>query len=867
MMNEVAVFSSANIVPGQDTANYYETMSEQESQMRDPIRITSFTRWLRSIRRLFSRNEWAVRLLGFPRDDRRPSEPGLILIQIDGLSQTELQRSIVNGRMPFLKSLMDKEQYVQHAFYSGLPSSTPSVQGELFYGVRTIVPAFGFRDHQTGQLVRMFAQDVARKIEESLRLSGPGLLQGGSSYSNNYGGGATDVHYCATSFGWSEFLKTVNPFRILVVLLLNLFIFARVTGLMLLELFLAAWDFVRGIARGREFWQELLMIPARVVVVVLLRELVTISACFDASRGQPIVHLNYLGYDEQAHRRGPSSRFAHWSLRAIDHCIRRIWTAAHQGAGREYDVWIFSDHGQEETRPYQNAHGTTIQQVVADLVDGSCEQAGCARPGLPPRLPSRASWLGAGRLVTMLFGEQDHDIQSRSPNVQTVTSGPLAFVYFLNDDAKRRRNSIAQELVERYAVPMAVVAEEESLPGARVYTKQGTFRLPDDAVQVFGAEYPFLDDIGQDMIALAGHADAGDILLVGWNADGSDPHRPSTRSTSFVLQNGAHAGPGVEECRGFALLPADIAVGQPAKRYIRPDDLRRAALRFMGREDRMPRFDSSGSPERQPIRILTYNVHACMGMDGLLSPDRIARVIAQSGASIVCLQELDVFRRRSGNRDQAEAIARCLEMQFQFHPAWHVREERFGNAILSRYPLRVVEGKGLHHHKADRSRRSAIWTELDFGQGQALQVINTHLSIYPIEQRIQATELMEEWVYPASLLGPVLLCGDFNARPNSRTCRIISRGLNSADRQVRNRPHSTYFSPYPVTRIDHIFVTRQIDVTKVRVLDTRLAKIASDHLPLAADLRIDDWSGKAVIIGDQLLQPGYLPGRSNATVG
>ncbi len=752
------------------------------------------------------------------------------MVQIDGLSRTQLEYALKTGRMPFLKSLLEKEHYETHSFYSGLPSSTSAVQGELFYGVRSVVPAFGFRDHQTGKLERMFARDIASDVQAKLESQGEGLLIDGSSYCNIYSGGANEVHYCASSFGWDEFIETISPFRLVLVLVLHLGLLIRTLALMMIEFILATIDFVKGVSLGRRFWQELIMIPARVVVVVLLRELSTIGAGNDAARGLPIIHLNLLGYDEQAQRRGPGSRYAHWSLRGIDSSIRRLWKAAHRGAGREYDFWVYSDHGQQTTSPYQLKQGKLIQQVVAETA-GEIEAASSIADKKLARIPSRANWLGFGWLVRFLIGEQDYDTRSRSPVIQTVTSGSMGLVYFLNSELKQRRHEIARRLVRDQHVPMAVFAQPKNQ--ATVITAQGEYNLPSDAIQVFGADHPFLDDVTEDLIRLCQHSDAGDILLLGWT------HR--IQSTSFVLQNGAHTGPGIEETKGFALMPCDAPIVPSIKRYLRPMDLRVAAQRFLHRDRMTKPFQSRWEPPKRQLRVLTYNVHACVGMDGQLSPERIARVISQTGANIICLQELDVFRERSGNLDQAHEIAKHLEMEFHFHPAWHIEEERFGNSILTRFPMRKSRGRGLHHYKEGRSRRGALWVEIDVEERISLQLITAHLSLYPKEQLLQATELVDQWIKPASQHGPIVLCGDFNARPNNPAYKAINQVLwdvESFDEQIR--PAGTYFSPRPVARLDHIFVSGGLQVKNCQVISTRLAKSASDHLPLMTDLRIPD---------------------------
>ncbi|MBP9855510.1 MAG: hypothetical protein KBD53_11640, partial [Candidatus Omnitrophica bacterium] len=110
----------------------------------------------RNIKRLFSRSEWTIRLLGLPRFEQPLGEPGLVMIQIDGLALTQFNRANTKRHLPFLSHLLRNEHYVLHSLYSGLPSNTPSVQGELFYGVKGCVPAFNFMDRKLAQSVKMF---------------------------------------------------------------------------------------------------------------------------------------------------------------------------------------------------------------------------------------------------------------------------------------------------------------------------------------------------------------------------------------------------------------------------------------------------------------------------------------------------------------------------------------------------------------------------------------------------------------------------------------------------------------------------------------------------------------------------------------
>mgnify|MGYP005701788163 FL=1 len=166
-----------------------------------------------------------------------------------------------------------------------------------------------------------------------------------------------------------DFLHCSTPLKKATIVLWYAISIVRVLVLMLIEFVLAFLDFVRGMIQGRDLIKELKFVPTRVFISILARELNTIGACLDATRGLPIIHLNYLGYDEQAHRRGPSSTFAHWSLKGIDFAIKKVWCTAQRSPRRQYDVWVYSDHGQESTIPYPVKHSKSLQQAVGELFD------------------------------------------------------------------------------------------------------------------------------------------------------------------------------------------------------------------------------------------------------------------------------------------------------------------------------------------------------------------------------------------------------------------------------------------------------------------------------------------------------------------
>ncbi|MBB3317600.1 endonuclease/exonuclease/phosphatase family metal-dependent hydrolase [Rhizobium sp. BK181] len=234
------------------------------------------------------------------------------------------------------------------------------------------------------------------------------------------------------------------------------------------------------------------------------------------------------------------------------------------------------------------------------------------------------------------------------------------------------------------------------------------------------------------------------------------------------------------------------------------------------------------------LRILTYNVHSCIGTDRRLDPNRIAEVIAQSKADIIALQELDVGRKRTGGIDQAQTIASLLKMESHFHPALHVREERYGDAILTALPTKLVRAGSL---PSVGETRGAIWAEVT-AQGHRLNVINTHLGLRAGDRRRQVSTLLgENWMGSAAFRAlPAIICGDLNAVGSSAAYRHLAQHFQDAQLMAPRKPRPTFPSRFPLLRLDHIFVSEGFGVTASEIQTNLLARQASDHLPLMVEL-------------------------------
>jgi len=241
------------------------------------------------------------------------------------------------------------------------------------------------------------------------------------------------------------------------------------------------------------------------------------------------------------------------------------------------------------------------------------------------------------------------------------------------------------------------------------------------------------------------------------------------------------------------------------------------------------------------LRILTYNVHRCIGVDRRVAPERIAQVIEDSKADVIALQEVDAGRARTGGIDQALLIARRLEMHVHFHPAWQLAEEQYGDAFLSRFPMRLVKAGPLPRprNRLWRELRGALWTVIQIDHRE-IQAINTHLGLGPRERMLQTEALFsDEWLGSTTCKPPLILCGDFNAFPNSAVHRRCLRTLRDVHRCLAvPRPRKTFPTRYPLASIDHVFLSAEFTVHHLEVLRTKLSRVASDHYPLLVELSL-----------------------------
>ncbi len=234
------------------------------------------------------------------------------------------------------------------------------------------------------------------------------------------------------------------------------------------------------------------------------------------------------------------------------------------------------------------------------------------------------------------------------------------------------------------------------------------------------------------------------------------------------------------------------------------------------------------------LRILTYNVHSCVGVDGRHDPERIASVIELAKVDVAALQELDVAGRFG--IDQPHWLADRLEMSCQFVAARPSAEGAYGNALLSRLPLSLVQ-HGPLPCLPGREARAAQWARVELGE-HMVEIINTHLGLARGERLGQAECLTGAgWSGGPDWGVHAVLCGDLNALPRSRVLGVLGRQLRDAARVV-GRTSATFPSRFPLFRLDYVLASRGLEVLEVSIPSHALVRVASDHRPVLAELAI-----------------------------
>jgi uncharacterized membrane protein YvlD (DUF360 family) len=526
--------------------------------------------------------------------------PGVVIVQVDGLSEPLLRFALRTGNAPHMARWIRSGSHRVARWDVMLPSQTSASQAGILHGNNDGIPAFRWYEKATGRLLVSNRPADAAEIERRVS-SGDGLLvHGGSSVTNLLSGDAarsvlTNSTLTARSgvrssdfFGFFADPSTV--FRVLmlgVVELVREFNQARAQRLRDVEPRIdRAWPFP----------------VLRAAACVLLRDLSIGLVLEDMYRGVPVVYVDLVGYDEVAHHAGPERPEALDAVVEVDRQIGILARAA-TSSSRRYHLVVLSDHGQSQGATFRQRFGIPLDRLVRDLMAG--EPAVLAATSdvegwgyVDTVLTELAAGEGTGsRLARRQLRTRGDDGQpeeratepSTTPaqsatDVVVAASGNLANVYFTAlpgraswEAIERAHPGLVTALASHPGIGLVLVRSERS--GAVVLGGRGVCHLDERRVEGADPLAPFGPLAEASLRRLDGIANVGDLAVISM----LDPDTHEVAAFEELV--GSHGGLGGAQTEAFVVYPGDFAepdgpiVGAPALHGVLVGWLRDLGLR------------------------------------------------------------------------------------------------------------------------------------------------------------------------------------------------------------------------------------------------------------------------------------------------
>jgi uncharacterized membrane protein YvlD (DUF360 family) len=505
--------------------------------------------------------------------------PGLLVVQVDGLSLHVLGEAMRAGRVPVLGGLVRDGATTLHPWVAMLPPTTPASQAGILHGRSDGVAGFRWYEKSTARLMVANHPDDAAEIARRVS-DGTGLLaEDGASIGNLLDGDAPRSYLTMSTIGEGSpsgdarrlrgFLATsVNYLRLLVLM----------AGEMAKELYQAERQRARSVEPRMH--RNLSFAVERAVTNIALRTTCTAFVIEEMYGGAPTIYVDYTGYDAISHHCGPERQEAIDALEGIDRAIGSLLKASEHTC-RAYRLVVLSDHGQSLGATFSQRHGQPLEGIIAALLPANMSVVGTTNSvesaGMGRRIVAE---LGRGQGVGSMLARRLPGALARlhrragqpaamPPDVVVASSGNLAHVYFTNRPGRMTREEIeafSPGLIEalarhpgigavmvRSAAGHALVAG----PAGRIDLNTGR-RDGEDPLADYGSR------AADNLLHLQAFTDSGDLILLG------AVDRISGEVTAFEQLIGSHGGLGGWQSEPFIMCPAtltlaeDPPVGAPA---------------------------------------------------------------------------------------------------------------------------------------------------------------------------------------------------------------------------------------------------------------------------------------------------------------
>lgn len=293
---------------------------------------------------------------------RGSTGPGLLIVQLDGVSEPLMRQAITSGAVPTISKWLRGETHRLRGWHTGLPATTPAGQSVLLHGDVTAVPSFRWYDKEQGRLIVASQPSDLADVEATFT-DGRGLLaDGGISVSNLFSGDApgriltmSDARLPSYERGVASFAVARSGFVRSAVLFI---------GQMVTELHQGRRQRRRNVSprvrRGGVF------VLLRGLTTVVLRDLNVSIVAEHMAWGAPVIFVDFVDYDEVAHHAGPSRPESMRTLESLDRVLEFFEELAGE-VRRDYELAVVSDHGQAQGMTFRQLAGHTLSDVVHEL--------------------------------------------------------------------------------------------------------------------------------------------------------------------------------------------------------------------------------------------------------------------------------------------------------------------------------------------------------------------------------------------------------------------------------------------------------------------------------------------------------------------
>jgi uncharacterized membrane protein YvlD (DUF360 family) len=497
--------------------------------------------------------------------------PGVLFVQIDGLSAPLLTWMITAGNLPTISRWVREGSHRLVEWHTGIPSTTPASQAGILHGGANHVPAFRWYEKDAGRLVVTNRPGDASYVEQKLS-DGAGLLSGGGASISNVFSGDAEVSVLTfskvskhnqTSRGSATFLVSPNGFSRALVLTI---------GEMIKELYQARrqrrLDIQPRIHRGGSY------VALRAATNVLLRELNTVLIAEQMGLCAPAIYCDFVDYDEVAHHAGPTRPESLAALEGLDRVLGQLDRLAKHGP-HPYEIVVISDHGQSQGATFKQRYDATLEEVARALMSGQVSSAAhadrtevwgpmnamltefTAKNAVGSAVARRSlgeHWSPPSDAKGDANGDSEETTDTR-PDLLVVASGNLAMLYLPRQPGRLTLEDLAglhPDLVAGLAKHPGIgfVVVDTATRGPVVIGEAGLRVLKDGSVEGEDPLARYGQQIATDLLEHSARDQVGDIVVCSLLEDGTG------EVAAFEELVGCHGGAGGAQTRAVLVHPS-----------------------------------------------------------------------------------------------------------------------------------------------------------------------------------------------------------------------------------------------------------------------------------------------------------------------